>query len=133
MTAGMGLRGLALLNAVIAQIEAHPETWDQEEWRCETGMCVAGWMCELGGGTWLTGPYDVHSALLVIEDSDANNARTKELSDGREGIYADERARRLLGADPGGLFDPDNSLSDIKAIRDELYAEAIDRAEETRP
>ena len=39
-----------LLRQVLKQIETHPETWYQAEYRCESGMCFAGWACELTGG-----------------------------------------------------------------------------------
>jgi hypothetical protein len=37
---------------VIAQIKAHPETWDQSVWHssCGTKHCYAGWAQILGGG-----------------------------------------------------------------------------------
>ena len=31
-------------------IAAHPETWAQDSWRCETGMCFAGTMADLHPG-----------------------------------------------------------------------------------
>ena len=31
------------MQAVIDQIEAHPETWDQGSWRCGSKACFAGW------------------------------------------------------------------------------------------
>jgi len=36
---------------VLAQLEAHPETWDQEVWHseCQTSHCLAGWAVVLAG------------------------------------------------------------------------------------
>lgn len=41
-----------LLDKTLAQIEAHPETWKQDDWRCGTSMCFAGWASALAGGTF---------------------------------------------------------------------------------
>ena len=50
-------------DAVIGFIEAHPEVHNQLDWRCETGMCFAGWTAEINGEEWwnsipVTGAYD---------------------------------------------------------------------------
>lgn len=37
------------LQKVLAQIEAHPETWDQTKWHCGTKHCIAGWAQILAG------------------------------------------------------------------------------------
>ena len=36
---------------ILAQITAHPETWDQRHWHAACGMkhCIAGWACVLSG------------------------------------------------------------------------------------
>ncbi|RYZ17201.1 MAG: hypothetical protein EOO70_02595, partial [Myxococcaceae bacterium] len=62
------LRGLPLLDLVIAQIELTPQTWHQAEWRCESGMCVAGWVAHLAGGKWLTAASDEVSASYVAAE-----------------------------------------------------------------
>ena len=33
---------------VLAQIEKHPETWNQSVWDCGTAACFAGWTVRLG-------------------------------------------------------------------------------------
>jgi hypothetical protein len=44
-----------LFIAVLAQIEKHPETWDQGVWRsaCGTSFCFAGWALHLSGIQWV--------------------------------------------------------------------------------
>jgi len=38
-----------LAAAVLAQIEQHPETYDQSFWHCNTKHCAAGWIVTLAG------------------------------------------------------------------------------------
>lgn len=125
MSADIGLRGLDLLDAVIAQIEAHPETWSQSRYRCETGMCLAGWAAEMTGGQWLTGPASALAPLLLADDDD-DPADTEDFPEDDEpfsGVLAIEshiRAQRLIGLTEDQaerLFAGGNTLPDIKLIR----------------
>jgi hypothetical protein len=133
VSADCGLRGLDLLDAVIAQIEAHPETWNQDEWRCESGMCVAGWVAEMAGGQWLTSDPgamgsapSVHFlrrwALIATPEDDTEFVR---VIDGTGVIQAGNRASRLLGLtqdQADDLFSEENDLQDIKDFRNEISA-----------
>ncbi len=49
----------ALAYRVLDHIEAHPETWDQENW-CGTAQCFAGWAVALSGET----PDDWQNVLV---------------------------------------------------------------------
>jgi len=40
---------IELAKKVLAQIESHPETWDQGQWHCGTAHCFAGWVQILSG------------------------------------------------------------------------------------
>lgn len=127
-TTDQGLRGLALLDAVIEHIEKHPETWNQEHYRCKTGMCVAGWACEMTGGRWIEGPDHDLGDVLVPEPYDSPSSICT-YADGRQGVEAPDRAATLLGGSPwslsddgGYLFGGDNTLADIRRIRDNLAA-----------
>lgn len=128
------LRGLALLDAAIAQIEAGAP-WNQDDFRCGSGMCVGGWMCELAGGTWISGPDDhMLSWFLVPEpgDYEVGVVATREMHGRRVpvvGAYA--RAERLLGvparftdlcSGDRVLFAGGNTLEDIREIRDDIAA-----------
>lgn len=134
MTDTTGLRGLDLLDAAIAHIEAHPETWEQGAWRCKTGMCLAGWTAELAGGQWLAEPGHRAAHLLAAEPDDPPG-HVIPTTTGRDGIPVAARAERLLGArvvpgwwrecpdghnEEGDLFAADNTLADIKGMRDVL-------------
>jgi len=118
-----GLRGLALLDAAIAQIEAHPETWHQEWYRCESGMCVAGWVAELAGGLWADTDDD---GLYPEPDDPAEDIGTIEREDDdRLLVGAFDRARRLTdisALDALRLFAASNDLDNIKVIRDQIAA-----------
>ena len=48
-TPAVPLRGEKLLKAAVNQILAHPETWNQVVWHCDTGHCIAGW-CQILAG-----------------------------------------------------------------------------------
>jgi hypothetical protein len=34
---------------ILAQVEEHPETWNQETWHCDSKHCIYGWATELSG------------------------------------------------------------------------------------
>lgn len=119
----------ALLDAV-DHVKAHPEEWDQDEYRCGTGMCIAGHGAERAGGRWATSPLATHSACLIAEPGD------DRLHVGMCGqpthIHASRRARRVFGLTVGDaveLFWSHNTLARIEVIvytvagrRDDLAA-----------
>ena len=119
------LRGLDLLDAAIDHIEKHPETWDQTTWRCRTGMCLAGHIAILAGGRWAAAT----GCHLVREPGEPADPYLS-----LESVRVSCRAERLIGArildgdeddeDDRDLFDANNTLDDIKAMRDELRAGA---------
>lgn len=120
-----GLRGLALLDAVIAKIEASPKTWCQLYYRCGSGMCVAGHVDDLAGGRWaVPDPDSALASLLLAEPSDDpvlvwTNPRFGAVTSARN------RATRLLRiSDDDGfdLFWSLNSLARIKQVRDRIAA-----------
>jgi hypothetical protein len=119
------LRGLDLLDAAIDHIEKHPETWDQTTWRCRTGMCLAGHIAILAGGRWAAAT----GCHLVREPGEPADPYLS-----LESVRVSCRAERLIGArildgdeddeDDRDLFDANNTLDDIKAMRDKLRAGA---------
>lgn len=78
-----------LAYAVLDQIDARPDLWNQHEW-CGTAMCFAGWAVELSGaranGNGMIGDLhvaDLAARLLGFEDEiEINEA-------GREATYPD--------------------------------------------
>lgn len=91
---------LELFLDVFAQIEKHPETWDQSLYinvQCGTAYCFAGWACELSGR-----PLNRYG---FTEDE----------------RLADEVANELLGTDgwragPAPLYSGGNELADLYRI-----------------
>lgn len=112
-----------LLNLTLDHILAHPETWNQLLFRCETGMCFAGWACELDGGKWafpLGAGCNNETFLVACDDDDAGD--TFEL-DGQEVVDVEIRARRILGVteDQGDeLFQADNDILDLRRMVGQL-------------
>jgi hypothetical protein len=116
------LRGLDALEDAIAAVAAAPETLRSEWWRCGSGMCIAGHLCDRNGGRWLDGPDSLLGDYLVPLVAEA--AATVLVGD-RDGIHACHRAERILGfrrwlTDDRNLFDGDSTLADLQAILADL-------------
>ena len=109
-----------LLRKTLEHIEAHPEQWNQEFWRCGTGMCFAGTACDLDGGEWMADG----SAHLARREGE--QFQPDEWAPGREVIHARFRARTVLGLtrhQAAALFCADNTLPDLRRIVGELCGE----------
>jgi hypothetical protein len=125
---------LLLLDEAIEQIELHPETWEQGDWRCKTGMCVAGWVVTKNGDEWATDLSEDYGSDLVLVPKGTEgvlNAITAEyytdngvtVPEGMALIRADKRAEQLLGLEvPSAhdLFGGGNSLDEIKRMREQM-------------
>lgn len=104
-----------LLREVLAQIETHPETWKQGDWRCGTGMCFAGWTGELTGGKWIADADSMIASYLVVEPGDSLN-HLRHLREVGYAVGVEDRATRLLGLtqdQAGDLFCPTNYKLDL--------------------
>lgn len=66
------LRGPALLATAVNHILAHPETWDQRHWHCNSTHCIAGHCELLGTGKQSSEAGRVSRRLLGISARDAN-------------------------------------------------------------
>lgn len=112
-----------LLKRTLAHIEAHPKTWEQDRYRCGTGMCFAGWAATLAGGRWviedLTDPPPSDEAeYMVAEPEEGGEAYGK--------VWAPERARRVLGLthlQASRLFAGQNHIDDLRRLVGELCEE----------
>jgi hypothetical protein len=104
-----------LINKVIEQIDAHPETWRQDYWaqktECGAAYCFAGWACVLAGDTIVW--------------------RSRDISCWAEGPNAIEcihdRARYHLGIgviESEMLFSGDNTREDIQEQVNQILARA---------
>lgn len=91
MTIDEPVRNDELLDATLAHIEAHPEDWNQDDWR----TCFAGHAATLAGGQWLASAesYEPERVYLIPEDDDVDTHRNR--------VHVSRRARRVLGLTVG--------------------------------
>lgn len=119
-----------LLRRTLAHIEANPLTWDQSWWRCETGMCFAGWACELAGGEWLVSAADMiegaassaDMVYLIAEPGDDEEVVLPHVN-GMSVVTVHARALRVLGLDEEQaehLFSTHNSIVHLRDLVAEL-------------
>lgn len=143
-----GLRGLALLDAIILEIEAHKEHWKQSLWAtaklaelipiptdkarlevqreavedlpesCGTAFCVAGWAAHLTGAQPLWKPE-------INWNDEIYGYNAEEVTNPETGyVETIERyASKVLGLnlkEASYLFEANNSLDYIKRVRDAL-------------
>lgn len=110
-----------LAYAVLDQIDAHPERWDQSWWLiatdCGTSGCFAGWTCMLAGD--IPDPPEPLSLMPVGEVF--NMVR---LASGDGYAHASDRAAELLGlADDRAdkLFGAKNTREDLGRLVAEIF------------
>jgi hypothetical protein len=102
-----------LAYAVLDQIDAHPETWNQAVYDCGTAACFAGWAVRLSGWTagkdldeW-TVVVDGPDNLLGVHVSDAATiALRSECTFGEEDLFASYQTRSDLGRLVAEIFGP---------------------------
>lgn len=111
-----------LLDRTLAYIEAHPEEWDQGNWRCGTGMCFAGWAVTLAGREWAGDPGGPAGELLVRKPDEPRFAHT--LNIGEDRIHVEDAAANELGLteDDRDMFNDDKTLYDLRDIVADLKA-----------
>lgn len=117
-------RNKKLLLKTLAYIKAHPEEHNQEYYRCETGMCYAGWAITLAGGKWAFPVSGDYSDRYVIANTQDNPDHVF-LDHGLQVINPSDRAERLLGIteiEGCRLFEWENTIEDIERIVNELVS-----------
>jgi hypothetical protein len=122
-------RGLALLDEAIDQIELHAKAGDKGQWyqgdyRCGSGMCLAGWIGQLAGGQWATAADSWQSSHMVREPDDAQDG-SGTYTNNQPVVHVAVRAQRLAdltGDQAHALFAGENDLHDIKEMRDQIAA-----------
>lgn len=106
----------ALAYAVLDQIDAHPDSWNQEIWDCGTTACFAGWAVRLSGGTSDGSEVVAGPAELVGEH--VEYAAYKALGIGEfHNACQDE-----------WLFDADNDREDLGHLVAEIFGPRPDGA-----
>lgn len=118
---------IVALNAALDWIEANPDQHNQGEWRCGTGMCLAGVVCHLDPDTaWYSHADDYTDVLCMDhERAAAEVVRVAEATPTGVGallLTIPFRASQILGINGGyeGLFAPDNTLTDLREMATEL-------------
>ena len=119
-TEGTAVFDLERLNRALAYIEAHPERHMQSAWlvklTCGTGGCIAGWV------TMEEYPAGTPEGFLVEGHLGETYSR---LNVGDRTVEVPDEAASLLGvtaAQSDVLFYGNNTLGDLKAMRDALAA-----------
>lgn len=110
-----------LLDRTLAHVEAHPDEWNQLTYRCESGLCFAGWAAVLAGGRWVE--PEKYSSVLVAEEGDPDEDRLHTSGS----VHAHDRAQRVLGLDgdtADDLFAAGNDIHDLRRIVAEIKATA---------
>jgi hypothetical protein len=109
---------LPLLRAVLAQIDATPERWDQSMWalrtECGTAFCVAGWAVHIS---------HPDAGLKFDHYGEAFTCTLPGFGD----VYILDEARRLLaitGTEANYLFSSFNSRSDVQRHAEAIAARA---------
>jgi len=113
-----------LLRSAFHHVAAHPEQWDQGDWR----RCLAAHVVTQSGGRWVTDDVTTEPSLAVVATADeieVCDQRFFLLPDGAvaEGVWVWERACRLLQITPlqgKKLFAPTNKLDDLRQIIHDL-------------
>ena len=102
--------------------------WVQQDWRCRSGMCFAGFAAELAGGKWVNpvakGQYE--DSLLVADPTiDKPHQIALHYGSPVPSVTAADRARNVLGFTAGsaGLFAGGNKIEDLERIVAELKVE----------
>lgn len=144
----LGLRGLPLLDYIIAYVEEHPETFDMKSWAvirdvpgldwdwggqpvpatCRTAMCIAGWAAHLTGAEIIYLPQfvpDDDGDSLVLAATNVWRRNTRYFSNTEQ---ISHYAARMLDLPPHlafQLFDPCNSLDDVKELRSQYIEDGV--------
>ncbi len=119
----MNTEQLGRLDEAIADIEINPEWWDQEVWfrrtrGCGTVACLAGNVAMRSGwwpAGWVKSEYDTN-----VETTCAVAKTNGEL---RQVAVVAQDLLGLTDEQAASLFHLNNTLRDLKRIRDELAAD----------
>lgn len=108
-----------LAYAVLDQIDAHPESWDQLTWDCGTTACFAGWAVRLSGGSSVDGVH-VSSGPVELENLRIEFAAYKAL-----GI--DEVGASYGNPERTWLFDIENDREKLGELVAEIFGPRPER------
>jgi hypothetical protein len=104
---------IGLMERTYAAIVADPGSWNQETYRCESGMCFAGHAAVLAGASF---PYPESSGQSHLVDTPSGE---------RQMVWQfAQDALRLSEDQTEALFAGGNDLADIRAFIDAITAGA---------
>lgn len=98
-----------LLDRALARIDANPEKWTQREWRCETGMCLAGWVAAVAGASWELPDTPDHD--YVLDPVTGESLHVSRYAQDALGVNGDQRHVLFRGM---------NERVELQAMRDVL-------------
>lgn len=113
-----------LLKKTVKYIGNNRKEWDQANWRCGTGMCVAGTAAFISGAEWADPDPDGEFAEYVKATGEfADDPQSFESDGYGRLIHIREYAAKVLNLNEpaaDALFDGDNSLKSIRKIAKQL-------------
>lgn len=126
---------IELLEKTMQHIETHPEDWNQETWRCGTGMCFAGHAATLAGREWASENPDGDNSMMILAKPDEFDSASFEetyshktgrwTTTDRKVVLVEDVARSELGLaedEAEIMFEPDNTKADLRKMVDNLKA-----------
>lgn len=105
----------ALAYKVLDHIDAHPESWNQRTWWCETAGCFAGWACALSGDK----PVQYDYGYLAGGISVADRASQHLGFEGWDGL--EQKHMELNPSEDRGLFSEFNTREDLGRMVEEIF------------
>lgn len=112
---------VALMEAVADMIEAHPERYDQQQWKveteCGTAYCLAGWACQIALGRlpWRNGVAATARDLLGLTDGERYNLFVESWKP-HAGLSVPDALRKIAGgasiADVSREYDDEDDEDD---------------------
>lgn len=95
-----------LAKRVLDHILRNPREHKQDQWRCQSGMCFAGWACVLSGAEFVSDDPD-HEDYYYVRDLNG------------EKVPLWDHATDALGIDiltSTALFEADNTIQDLELM-----------------
>jgi len=92
-----------VLAGAMAMIKARPDLWDQSEWRCETGFCLAGWYAEIDPRvSWASDDLESPESILLVERDTGEKVPVSTWF--RQSLGLSQRSADII-TDPGNALD----------------------------
>lgn len=110
-----------LLEQTMAHIESHPYEHDQNQWRCGTQRCFAGWASYFAGGRFVSSERDI---ATIVASNGVKGFRSSIVRTPDHGLlHVADHATLALGIDDDvadTLYSAMNSVEDLRAMVDNL-------------